>query len=40
MTPHSAEIKPLPKEEVEAMKKALEEETKETGEQEKEEEEE
>jgi RecA-superfamily ATPases implicated in signal transduction len=39
MTPHSAEIKPLPKEEVEAMKKALEEETKGTGEQEKEEEE-
>ncbi|MCG2888712.1 MAG: KaiC domain-containing protein [Sulfolobales archaeon] len=40
MTPHSAEIKPLPKEEVEAMKNALEEVTKETGEQEKEEEEE
>jgi KaiC/GvpD/RAD55 family RecA-like ATPase len=40
MTPHSAEIKPLPKEDVEAMKKALEEVTKETGEQEKEEEEE
>jgi KaiC domain protein len=39
ITPNSAEIKPLPKEEIEAMKKALEEETKEQ-EKEKEEEEE